>query len=168
MIAERHPIDPGAAAPPRLGEDLELLRLIWALVHGLDRTSKRMERTVGVTAPQRFAIRLVGRFPGMTLAALAALLHVHPSTASGIVKRLEQRGLVCRRSDTRDRRRAYLGLTAAGRRLDAECAGTVESAVHETLTSVPRAAADGARHMLAALARELDRAAPTLDSDGRD
>ena len=158
-------VDEHSGAAPSLGEDLELLRLIWAVVHRLDQTSKRMERTLGVTAPQRFAIRLIGRFPGVTLARLADLLQVHPSTASGVVKRLERRGLVSRRADTRDRRRAYLGLTPAGRRLDTESPGTVESAVHEMHTSVAPASVEGARHVLMALARELDRLAP---SHGRD
>lgn len=159
---------PAPAPAPTLGEDLDVLRLIWAVVHRLDRTSKRMERTLGVTAPQRFTLRLLGRFPGATLARLASLLHVHPSTASGIVKRLEERGLVSRRVDTRDRRRAYLGLTPAGRHLDVECAGTVESAVHQVLSSVPRAAIKGTQETLTALARELDRTAPSLEADGRD
>jgi len=148
--------DSAAAPLPHLGDDLEFLRLMWGVMHGLERTSKRMERRLGVTGPQRLVIRLLGRFPGVTLARVASLLHVHPSTASGIVKRLEQRGLVHRRSDTRDRRRAYLGLTAAGRRLDAHAAGTVEAAVHCVLASVPPAAVDGARTILGALARELD------------
>ena len=156
----------GQAPPAILGDDLEFLRLIWAVAHGLEKTSKHTERTLGVTAPQRFVIRLLGRFPGITLARLAGLLQIHASTASGIVKRLEQRGLVSRQSDTRDRRRAYLGLTPAGRRLDTECTGTVEEAVHRLVTTIPPGALEGARQTLAAFARELDRT--TADSSRHD
>jgi MarR family transcriptional regulator, organic hydroperoxide resistance regulator len=152
-------VSPATAPMPHLGDDLEFLRLMWSVTHGLERTSKQMERTLGVTGPQRLVIRLLGRFPGVTLARVASLLQVHPSTASGIVKRLEQRGLVSRRADRRDRRRAYLGLTEAGRRLDMETAGTVETAVHRVLSSVPGPSIEGARVTLAALARQLDACA---------
>jgi DNA-binding MarR family transcriptional regulator len=124
-----------------------------------------MERTLGITGPQRLVIRLLGRFPGLTLARVAGLLEVHPSTASVVVKRLEGRGLVHRRADTRDRRRAYLGLTEAGRRLDTETEGTVEAAVDRTLAGLPRPSIDGARAVLETLARELGGGAP--GDDGR-
>ena len=43
---------------------------------------------------------------------LAVIMHLHPSTLSGILKRLERRDLLSRRPDPRDRRRALLALTA--------------------------------------------------------
>jgi MarR family transcriptional regulator, organic hydroperoxide resistance regulator len=157
-------VGPASAAPrapaPRLTAELEFLRLIWAVDHGLHVTSKRMERTIGVTGPQRLVIRILGRYPGLTLARLAHLLNVHASTASGIVKRLEQRGLVSRGSDTRDRRRAYLGLTARGRRLDAEAEGTIEAALHRALASLHPDTVQHARRALAAIVAELERSPP--------
>ena len=106
--------------PPALGEVLDFMRVIWEVSHALERTSRRMESTLGVTGPQRLVIRLVGRFPGIPAGHLARLLHVHPSTLTGIVKRLESQGLVRRRPDPRDRRRSLLGLTDKGRTLDVE------------------------------------------------
>ena len=50
---------------PHLGEVLEFMRLLWALHHGMQSTSKRMEATLGLTGPQRLVLRLVGRFPGI-------------------------------------------------------------------------------------------------------
>jgi MarR family transcriptional regulator, organic hydroperoxide resistance regulator len=144
-----------ARAVPPLGCELDFLRLVWGVVHGLDSTSKRMERATGITAPQRFVIGLLGRFPGITPAQVAVLLQVHPSTVSGIVKRLESRGLVLRRPDTRDRRRAYLGLTAAGHSVDTTSMGTVETAVQRALAPLAPSALEAVRAALAALAREL-------------
>jgi MarR family transcriptional regulator, organic hydroperoxide resistance regulator len=147
---------PIAALPaPPLGSVLDFLRLVWGVDHGLQKMSKRMQRTMGVTGPQRLVLRLIARFPGLTVGRLAELLQVHPSTVTGILKRLEQRGLIGRRADTRDRRRAYLGLTASGRRLDAQLEGTVEAAVQRALWSLSPAALRHARQALMALAREL-------------
>jgi MarR family transcriptional regulator, organic hydroperoxide resistance regulator len=144
----------GKTAPP-LGEVLDFMRLLWGLDQALETASKRMERTSGVTSPQRLVLRLVGRFPGITANRLAGILRVHPSTVSGIVKRLEHRGLVERGCDARDRRRAYLGLTARGRQLDCESAATVEAAVQRTLASAAPPEIEHTRRVLAALAQEL-------------
>jgi DNA-binding MarR family transcriptional regulator len=133
-----------------------VLRLLWAVDHVLQKTSKRMEGTLGVTAPQRLVLRLLGRFPGVTAGRLAELMLVHASTVSVILKRLLQRGLVERRADTRDRRRAFLGLTEAGRALNADLPGTVEAAVKTVLAKLPADHVAHTQAMLVAVAAALD------------
>ena len=138
-----------------LGEVLEFMRLVWAVDHGLQSTSKRMESSIGLTGPQRLVVRLVGRFPGIAAGRLAQLLHVHPSTLTGVLKRLEKRGLIERKSDPLDARRALFQLTQAGRSLDVPAAGTVEAAVTRVLGRVARSRILGAQEVLTALADEL-------------
>ena len=95
-----------AVAPPTLpvGDAIDFLRLIWAVDHALQRRSKSMAATLGITGPQRLVIRIIGRFPSIHAKQLAAILHLHPSSLTGIVKRLERRDLVRRWPDKRDRR----------------------------------------------------------------
>lgn len=126
MTTVEYPLEPA----------LDFLRQLWRLDHALARLSARMEKTLGVTAPQRLVLRCVGKFPGMTAGQLAALLHLDPSTISSALRRLELRGLLERRRDPRDRRRVVLGLTAAGRALDHPGDGTVEHAVAALLAEV--------------------------------
>jgi DNA-binding MarR family transcriptional regulator len=140
---------------PPLGEVLEFLRLIWAVHHGLEKTSKQLDVNVGITGPQRLVLRIVGRFPGIPAGQLARILHVHPSTLTGVLQRLEQRGFIERRRDPRDARRASLGLTAKGRRLDVAAAGTVEAAVDQTLTAAGRGDIQAASRVLRILAETL-------------
>lgn len=64
----------------RLPDVLQFMQLLWAVVHGLERTSKRMILDVGVTGPQRLVLRVVGLYPGVSAGELATILHVHPST----------------------------------------------------------------------------------------
>src|SRR5437016_14410817 len=104
--------------PDQLGPILEFMKQLWAVDHGLQSASKRMEASFGITGPQRLVVRIVGRFPGIAAGRVAEILHVHPSTLTGILKRLEARGVLQRRSDPRDARRALFGLTAKGRKLD--------------------------------------------------
>src|SRR5512138_2780455 len=121
-------------APMRpLGPVLEFMRALWALDHAFQSASKRMETRLGVTAPQRLVVRIVGRFPRISAGECAGILHVHPSTLTGVLKRLEARGMIVRSADPKDGRRALLALTARGRELDALRTETVESAVRRVL-----------------------------------
>jgi MarR family transcriptional regulator, organic hydroperoxide resistance regulator len=149
-----------SAPPPRLGDVLEFMRLIWALDHALQSTSKRMKSSLGVTGPQRLVIRIVSRFPGITAGQIAEMLHVHPSTLTGVLKRLEATELVRRRSDPNDRRRAILGVTEKGRQIEGAGAGTVENAVERVITRTPRAHLDHARDVLIDLAASLSEDGP--------
>ena len=141
----------------RLGEGLELMRLLWALDHGLQSTSKRMAANLGITGPQRLVIRIVGRFPRISAGELAAILCVHPSTLTGILQRLEKRGVLHRKQDPHDGRRALLSLTPKGLGFDALRTGTVEAAVRRALTKMAREKIVSAREVLEALGAELLR-----------
>jgi len=46
---------------------------------------------------------------------LGRLTAMDPATMQGVIRRLDERGLVARRADATDRRRTLLSLTAAGR-----------------------------------------------------
>jgi DNA-binding MarR family transcriptional regulator len=145
----------GTAEVPPLGEVLDFMRLIWAIDQALQRTSKQMQRTLGVTGPQRLVLRIVGRFPNLSAGELARLLHVHPSTITGVLARLERSGLLTRSADRDDARRSLLRLTLKGRRFAVATEGTVESAV-------ARALAHLARHQLEATRVVLQKVTESL------
>jgi DNA-binding MarR family transcriptional regulator len=149
------PVSANETRAPPLGEVLEFMRLLWAVDHQLKSTSKLMETTLGLTGPQRLVVRLVGRYPGITAGRLAQILHVHPSTLTGVLKRLEKRGYVERKSDPLDARKALFSLTEKGRGLDVPASGTVEAAVQRAMSRVPRAQLAGAQDVLTAIAEEL-------------
>ncbi|XXU11540.1 MarR family transcriptional regulator [Sorangium sp. So ce854] len=131
------------------------MKLLWAVDHGLQSTSKRMEAKMGVTGPQRLVIRIVGRYPGISAGQLADIMQLHPSTLTGVLKRLQERGIIERRVDPNDGRRALLGLTPRGRELDSLRTGTVESAVRQALKAMPRRKLEAAQDVLAAVAEAL-------------
>lgn len=163
--------DPGESAP--LGVALEFLRQLWAVDHGLAKFSKRMERRIGVTGPQRLAVRIIGRRPGIAPAELAALLHVERGAATGLLKRLAVKRLVSRVHDRADARRWHLYLTPEGRRIDRIDRGTIEAQVRRVLEgSTPEEVASAAR-VMARLTRGLttgeggERATAPASGDGR-
>jgi MarR family transcriptional regulator, organic hydroperoxide resistance regulator len=141
--------------PEPLGKVLDFMRLIWSVDHGLQSLSKRMHASLGLTGPQRVALRVLGRRPGITAGSLARALRVHPSTLTGVLRRLERRGLVRRTRDPEDGRRALLELTPRGRKLDVPSPGTVEAVVSRILSGMPPARSRAAAELLAALAAAL-------------
>jgi DNA-binding MarR family transcriptional regulator len=141
--------------PASLGEVLDFMRILWALDHGLQLTSKRMVATCGLTGPQRMVIRLVGRFPNISAGHLAQALHLHPSTLTGVLKRLESREILWRKPDPKDGRRALFGLTQKGRELDVPMNGSVESAIEVALAKLPRETVKATTDALAEIARQL-------------
>jgi DNA-binding MarR family transcriptional regulator len=147
-----------AAPAPReipLDDVLRFMRLIWAIDHELERVSKRMETRLGLTIPQRLSLLLIGRNPGILASELAAVLHLHRGTLSGVVRRLEAAGYVTRTVDASDARRAGLTLTPAGQRVNRRRAGTFEDAVRRVLAATLPGERAAAEHVLASLGGEL-------------
>jgi DNA-binding MarR family transcriptional regulator len=140
-----------------LGSVLDFMRTLWALDHALQSASKRMESRSGVTAPQRLVIRIVGRFPWISAGEVAEILHIHPSTLTGVLKRLEARGIVLRTADPADARRALLSLTPRGKKIDALRSGTVESIVRRVLQDATGTSVRSARELADRLSTELAR-----------
>jgi DNA-binding MarR family transcriptional regulator len=147
--------DPDRLQP--LGETLQFMQRLWDLVHALEVRSRRMAKTLGVTGPQRLVIRVVGQAPGSMASRVAQILGLHPSTLSGILKRLERDGMLDRKVDPEDRRRVRFWLTAKGRRVDRERRGTVEAAVRRALGRAGDTAAEETVRMLELLTFELTR-----------
>lgn len=121
---------------PGLPAALHFMRLLWAPEHVLQKTSKRMAAELGVTGLQRLVIRMMGLSPGVSAGALAALLHIHSSTLTGVLQRLGEQGLIRRVEHETDRRRAVLHLTAKGQRINTLRRGTVEAGVRAALRAV--------------------------------
>lgn len=137
---------------------LQFMRLLWAIVHGLQKRSKRMSGDLGVTGPQRLVLRVVALFPGLSAGTLASILHLHPSTLTGVLQRLLAQDLLRRSEHTADRRTSVLSLTPKGARVNATRKGTVEAAMVEALDTVPQRERKAAQQVLSKLARCLSDA----------
>jgi DNA-binding MarR family transcriptional regulator len=82
----------------QIDQDLAAIRRV--LRHSLEIEEVR----AGLTVPQTAVVRVVVRNPGISLKALSEQLSLAHSTVSGIVDRLEKRGLLARRPDPEDGR----------------------------------------------------------------
>ena len=108
-----------ADAPPRSSP---VAREIWELLIELSmsRLRERFLTTItelGLSYPQAHAIKVLRPGHPIAMRELADGLHCDPSNITGIVDRLEARGLVERRAAPGDRRIKTLVLTGGGVRL---------------------------------------------------
>jgi DNA-binding MarR family transcriptional regulator len=79
-----------------------------------------------ITPPQWGALSLLLVQDGMTIGTMSQKRGVDAPTATGIIKRLEQNGLVERRHDREDRRVVKVYLTDEGRAISNTLVSTVE------------------------------------------
>lgn len=150
------PRSESTAEPYQLDAVLDFMRLLWSVEHGLERMSKRMGSELGVTGPQRLVLRIVGRFPGISAGELAHVVRLHPSTLTGILQRLVTRGLIERRSDPADSRRACLHLKPSAAWFTKSSRLTVEKVVTGALDSAGPLNVRGARRVLTEIAQRLN------------
>jgi DNA-binding MarR family transcriptional regulator len=139
------------------------MRSLWAVAHGVESASKQMLAEIGVTGTQRLVLRLIGHYGSLSPGRLSELLHLDPSSLTGVLRRLESSAFIKRKRDPSDGRRAILSLTAKGRALNARRARTIEASVRQTLAAVPAAHVRATREVLRALAHELSSGAKVLE-----
>jgi DNA-binding MarR family transcriptional regulator len=92
----------------------------WQAIMDLFRSQKSFAAglfaELGLTGQLAYALHLIAR-EGTTMRALAFEMGCDASNTTGVVDRLERRGLIERRADPADRRVKRVVLTAAGRRM---------------------------------------------------
>ena len=105
------------------------------LIHEVARLMKRRfedeARLHDITLPQWRTLSQIALNEGVTQAQLAAAVDLDPMTISGVLNRLEKRGLIDRFPDPADSRAKLARLTAEGEALF-ETARTVGLAMYET------------------------------------
>ncbi|MGH8180140.1 MAG: MarR family winged helix-turn-helix transcriptional regulator [Steroidobacteraceae bacterium] len=87
--------------------ELDLREISQALRRPLDAEYAKGQ----LTAPQRIVMQVLFHSEGMSLKELCARVALSHSTVSGIVDRLQARGMVARRPDSADRRLTHIAVT---------------------------------------------------------
>ena len=136
---------------------MEMLGLLWRVDHAFGILSRQMLARLGVTSPQRAALRALLRAPDTGASGLADVLSVDRSSVTGILQRLEDAGLVRREPDDSDGRRQRIRVTERGREVDGWRHGTVEAAMARTLADMQPSQITIVTRFFLSFAIELDR-----------
>jgi DNA-binding MarR family transcriptional regulator len=117
-------------------DSIRILQSVRRIAQCVELHSKQLTATHKITSPQLVALMAIAQLGPSTLKAIGRAIHLSPSTVVGIVDRLEEKKLVSRERDTRDRRNVYV---------------TVSASCQELLDNAPSALPKGFASALAAL-----------------
>ena len=95
----------------------EVIHLMRRLMQAGERYTKELNKKFSVSAPQVACLLALFDDGSMSPSQIAKRIMVESSTVTGIIDRLEQKGLVTRTRISQDRRVITIELTEAGRRL---------------------------------------------------
>jgi DNA-binding MarR family transcriptional regulator len=107
----------------------EAWELIWRIVQANKPRFMAMAQEMGLSPMQLHALRLIEPGDGVPMSSLAGMLFCDASNVTGIVDRLEARGLIERRPSPDDRRVKLLVLTEDGAHM--------RETVHRQMTTPP-------------------------------
>ena len=112
--------------PENEGVIKEIVGSIRKLVRAVYLDSQKISRQFGLTGQQSQVLRLLLNGGSMSSADLSRLMYVTPSNMTGIIDRLERKGLVERIRKEGDRRVALINLTEAGKKLGKDIPDPIE------------------------------------------
>jgi DNA-binding MarR family transcriptional regulator len=127
---------------------LEVLAQFRVLVRAIREHYRHVEEKASVGGAQLWALSEIAARPDVSVSDLARRLAIHISTASNLVGRLEELGLVERKRVSHDQRVVQLAPTALGRR-------TLKTAPQPTMGLLQQALLDLPPERLKSLQREL-------------
>ena len=128
--------------------DQEILRSLRRIFHAVDRHSRRLARQHGLTEPQAICLNVIHRSGHINPGLLARTVSLSPPTVTGILDRLQRRGLIQRERAARDKRQVVLCLTDSGRALLANSPPPLQERFTRRLAELP---ASRQRHITRAL-----------------
>ena len=99
---------------------LKSVRLLAECLQGFERFSGGSVRRSGLTHAQFDIIATLGNTPGMTYKELGDKTLITKGTLTGVIERLESKGLVLRTRCLDDKRSFYVALTDQGHKVFAE------------------------------------------------
>ena len=103
------------------------------IVRDLRLTAREAERSAGISGAQLFVLQSLAEAPASSVNDLAERTLTDQSSVSVVVRRLTDRKLVARKVSPEDGRRVELSVTAAGRRLLAQCPEPTQARLVERL-----------------------------------
>jgi DNA-binding MarR family transcriptional regulator len=119
-----------ASQPTQSSQVLRRFRVVFNAV----RTHfKQIEKQVGLGGAQVWALSVIRDQPGIGMGELARRMDVHQSTASNLVRALQQKELLRMDKDAQDKRHVHLYTTPAALALLAKAPGPLEGVLPAAL-----------------------------------
>jgi len=114
----------------------QVIAALRRITRAIDLHSRLLLQKNGLTIPQLAALQATQRLQPVTVGALARDIHLGPATVTGILGRLEKRGLISRTRGDLDRRSVVIRLTDDGTKLVAEAPSLLQDRFHRELAKL--------------------------------
>lgn len=132
-------------------EPLRLLSPIHRAYRQVGTYMERHCRTLGVSTPEGHLLTYLGSYSPAPVGDLARIFGLKGSTLTSMLDRLEERGLLSRRSNPDDRRSFLVDITPAGEKVAGELRLVIEALEAEVLRRLPQRDLAGFRAVLETL-----------------
>jgi DNA-binding MarR family transcriptional regulator len=116
----------------------EIIYQIRRLMQAGELYTKELNKTYQVSVPQLSCILALYEHGALPPSQIAKHIMVKSSTVTGIIDRLEQKGLVCRLRDSSDRRVITIQLTERGKELARNAPPPIQHKVVDGLKRLPQ------------------------------
>jgi DNA-binding MarR family transcriptional regulator len=113
------------------------VRALRQINRAIDLHSRALLNQHGLTGPQLAALREIERMQPVSTGVLAHEIQLGAATLTGILDRLEERGLIRRTRHEHDRRSVLLALTEEGQRLFASAPSQLSDRFRRRLAELP-------------------------------
>ena len=95
----------------------EVLIAIRRIIQAIDLHSRYLVRQFGLTGPQLIVLQEISRREEVSAGEIAKAISLGQATVTGILERLENRGLIVRQRSNSDKRRVLVQATSASKQL---------------------------------------------------
>lgn len=139
----------------------QIVASIRRIIRAIDLQSRRLLERYKLTGPQLATLREADKLGVPTIGALARAIHLSQPTVSGILSRLERRGLIRRVRSEDDRRAVAIEVTEEGKQVLEEAPSLLQERFRAELARLE----SWERHWLLSA---LERIASMMDAEGID
>ncbi len=111
----------------------QVIAALRRITRAIDLHSRLLLQEHGLTAPQLAALQSISRLQPVTVGVLAKAIHLSQGTVTGILNRMETRGLVTRTRGDKDRRSVVVELTEKGTAVEKAAPSLLQERFHGQL-----------------------------------
>lgn len=115
----------------------EILVALRRIIRAIDLHSKQLAQTYGLTGPQLVVLKELAGQNHSPTGALADRVSLSHATVTGIVDRLQRRGLVERSRSATDRRQMVVSVTEEGRAIAAKMPSLLQERFVQRFSALP-------------------------------
>ncbi len=126
------------------------------IMRAMDVYSRQLAGSHGLTGPQMLCLREITTHTSLTTGALARAVALSPATLTGILDRLESRGLVSRERRPEDKRRVLVSLTPLGKQIALELPSPLQDRFGSRMTELSTDEQTAIRIALSSIVRMME------------